>query len=121
MDATVPFKPAPPYDSSFESRARIIRTPKARTQSVGNQTRKQAANDPSTPRHEVTRSELRQNCDATMAEAAKNALEWAKTLPNSKYVIPETTPDASARPAASKSFAAAAESSTCRSAARRLK
>ena len=46
---------------------------------------------------EVTRSELRQNCDATMAEAAKNALEWAKTLPNSKYVIPETTPDASAR------------------------
>jgi len=46
---------------------------------------------------ENTRSELRQNCDSTVARAAQNALEWSKTLPNSKYVIPESTPDASAR------------------------
>ena len=46
---------------------------------------------------EVTRSELRQNCDSTVARAAQNALDWSKTLPNSKYVIPESTPDASAR------------------------
>ena len=46
---------------------------------------------------EITRSELRQNCDATMKRAAKNALNWSHTLPNVKYVIPESTPDASAR------------------------
>ena len=46
---------------------------------------------------EAIRTELRQNCDSTVERAARSALEWARTLPNGKYVIPESTPDASAR------------------------
>ena len=40
---------------------------------------------------------LRQNPDATMLRAAKEAWDFGETLPNSDYYIPERTPDMEAR------------------------